>query len=80
MTLVTGLMSQFGNKEISNNNLFYYSSSCSYIINNNLPNNNEFLNKVSALDISRVGNSYKLSFNKGRHSTLRIIIRTLFMI
>ena len=60
---------QFGNKEISNNNLFYYSSSCSYIINNNLPNNNEFLNKVSALDISRVGNSYKLSFNKGRHST-----------
>ena len=30
--------------------------------------NDEFLNKVSALDISRVGNSYKLSFNKGRHS------------
>ena len=61
-------VSQFGNKEISNNNLFYYSSSCSYIINNNLPNNNEFLNKVSALDISFIDGAYKLSFNKGRHS------------
>ena len=60
---------KFGNKEISNNDLFYYSSSCSYIINNNLPNNNEFLNKVSALDISSIGGFYKLSFNKGRHST-----------
>jgi hypothetical protein len=66
---------KFGNKEISNNNLFYYSSSCSYIINNNLPNNNEFLNKVSAIDISLVGTNYelstnyKLSFNKNRHST-----------
>ena len=60
---------KFGNKEISNNDLFYYSSSCSYIINNNLPNNNEFLNKVSALDISSIGGVYKLSFNKGRHST-----------
>ena len=59
---------RFGNKEISNNNLFYYSSSCNYIINNNLPNNNEFLNKVSALDISYISNTYKLSFNKGRHS------------
>jgi hypothetical protein len=60
---------QFGNKEISNNNFLYYSTSCSYIINNNLPNNNEFLNKVSALDISLVGTNCKLSFNKGRHST-----------
>ena len=62
---------KFGNKEISNNDLFYYSSSCSYIINNNLPNNNEFLNKVSALDISYIDNYKppKLSFNKGRHST-----------
>ena len=62
---------KFGNKEISNNDLFYYSSSCSYIINNNLPNNNEFLNKVSALDISYIDNYNppKLSFNKGRHST-----------
>ena len=62
---------KFGNKEISNNDLFYYSSSCSYIINNNLPNNNEFLNKVSALDISYIDNSIRpyLSFNKGRHST-----------
>jgi hypothetical protein len=60
---------QFGNKEISNNNLFYYSSSCSYIINNNLLANNEFLNKVSALDISFIDTTYKLSFNKGRHSS-----------
>jgi hypothetical protein len=60
---------KFGNKEISNNNLFYYSSSCSYIINNNLANNNEFLNKVSAQDISSIGGVYKLSFNKARHST-----------
>jgi hypothetical protein len=57
---------RFGNKEISNNNLFYYSSTCSYIINNNLPNNNEFLNKVSALDFSlNIG----LSFNKNNHSS-----------
>jgi len=59
----------FGNKEISNNNFFYYSSICSYINNNNLANNNEFLNKVSAIDISYIAGDYKLSFNKNRHST-----------
>uniref|UniRef100_A0A6C0D439 Uncharacterized protein n=1 Tax=viral metagenome TaxID=1070528 RepID=A0A6C0D439_9ZZZZ len=60
---------RFGNKEISNNNLFYYSSSCSYIISNNLPNNNEFLNNVSALDLSSINGVYKFSFNKNNHST-----------
>jgi hypothetical protein len=58
----------FGNKEISNNNFFYYSETCSYIINNNLPNNNEFLNRVSAIDLSLNNGTYKLSFNKNRHS------------
>lgn len=58
----------FGNKDISNNNFFYYSSTCQYVITNNLPNNNEFLNKVSALDISLNGSNTLLSFNKNRHS------------
>jgi hypothetical protein len=60
---------RFGTKEISNNNLFYYSSSCSYIISNNLPNNSEFLNNVSALDLSFINGVYKFSFNKNNHST-----------
>ena len=59
----------FGNKEISNNNFFYYSETCNYIIDNNLPNNYEFLNKVSAIDISLItSNNCLLSFNKNRHS------------
>ncbi len=58
----------FGNKDISNNNFFYYSSTCQYVITNNLPNDNEFLNKVSAIDISLNGNDTLLSFNKNRHS------------
>jgi hypothetical protein len=58
--------SNFGKKEISNNNYLYYSPICDYIINNSLALNNEYLNKVSAIDIS--GNcSLLCSFNKGRH-------------
>lgn len=59
----------FGNKDVSNNNFFYYSSTCQYVITNNLPNNNEFLNKVSAIDISLSGTNPRLSFNKNRHSS-----------
>jgi hypothetical protein len=60
---------EFGNKDVSNNNFFYYSSTCQYVITNNLPNNNEFLNKVSAIDISLSGTNPMLSFNKNRHSS-----------
>ena len=59
--------SNFGNKEISNNNYLYYSPICDYIINNSLALNNEYLNKVSAIDISIVSGSLLCSFNKGRH-------------
>jgi hypothetical protein len=59
----------FGNKDVSNNNFFYYSSTCQYVITNNLPNNNEFLNKVSAIDISLSDTNTMLSFNKNRHSS-----------
>ena len=59
----------FGNREISNNDMFFYSSTCEYIVRNFLPNNHEFLNKVSAIDISYTNNTnFKFSFNKNKHS------------
>ena len=59
-------LNNYGNKDISNTNLFYYSNYCKYIIDETVSPNTEYLNRVSAIDISINGTS--LSFNKGNHS------------
>jgi len=59
-------LNNYGNKDVSNTNIFYYSNFCKYIIDEIASPNTEYLNRVSAIDISINGTS--LSFNKGNHS------------
>ena len=47
---------------------FYYSDYCKFIIDEIDRPNTEYLNRVSAIDISINGNTLACSFNKGNHS------------
>lgn len=61
-------VSGYGTVSISNNNLFYYSESCSYITQGYSILTYEFLNKISAVDLSiNANNTFKVGLNKNKH-------------